>query len=297
MSSKVAFVSRERCVSCEGQQLERVWAGRFLDPPVRSWLTDYRYAADLDAALADESFERVRCITCAMTFHRIVLAPEGLQQLYGSWITEEQVLAVEKAVRVADPGYDDRKEQRQAITFRQLARHAGSGAVLVDFGCGDGSFVRAAVAARFDARGIDFSESRQGQSDKNGISIVANFDEYERAGCPSPAIVTAFEVLEHLDDPLGTLREIASRLRPGGILVLGVPDCSGIVVPTTADQFSNVQVLEHINHFTPDALTAMLDRAGFSRMQPKVVWAGPKNTARQALKRAPTTVGWFKLRS
>jgi ubiquinone/menaquinone biosynthesis C-methylase UbiE len=297
MSSKVAFVLRERCVSCEGQQLESVWSGRFLDQPVRGWLDDYRYAADLDVALADASFDRVRCVACSMSFHRTVLESEGLQQLYGSWISEEQVLAVEKAVRIADPGYDDRKQQRQAIMFRQLAHHAGKGASLVDFGCGDGSFVRAAVAAGFDARGIDFSESRQGQSDKNGISIVANFAEYERAGCPTPGIVTAFEVLEHLDNPLRTLREIASRLKPGGVLVLAVPDCSGTVVPRTADEFSNVHVLEHINHFTPDSLTTMLDRAGFSRTQPKVVWAGAKNTARQVLKRAPTTVGWFKLRS
>jgi SAM-dependent methyltransferase len=296
MAGQTAFCTREKCVLCGGDVFEVLWSGAFLDPPVRGWLEGYGYDADLSHELAGSTFERVRCAGCEMTFHRDILNPDGLQRLYGSWITAEQVEAVEAAFHAGDPDHEKRQKRGLDLTFRQLETECGRGATLVDFGCGDGSFVRAAKAAGFAASGIDFSESRQGQSEKNGVTVVASFDEYERAGRPRPRIVTMFEVLEHLAEPRETLADIAARMEPNGVLIVTVPDCSGIEQPHNPTEFANVHVLEHINHFTPSTLGAMLDRAGFDRIRPGLAWAGAKGTLRQIVRREPSTVGWFKLR-
>jgi SAM-dependent methyltransferase len=296
MASETAFCTRDKCVLCNGDAFEVVWRGAFLDAPVRGWLEGYGYDTDLSRELEGSSFERVRCASCEMAFHREILNPEGLQKLYGSWITAEQVEAVEAAFYASDPDHEARHQRELAVTFRQLESACGRGATLVDFGCGDGSFVRAAKAAGFAAAGIDFSETRQGQSEKNGVTVVGSFDEYERAGRPRPRIVTLFEVLEHLAEPREILLDIASRMQPNGILIATVPDCSGIEQPHNPTEFANVHPLEHINHFTPATLDAMLDRAGFDRIRPALAWAGAKGTLRQIVRRDPSTVGWFKLR-
>jgi 2-polyprenyl-3-methyl-5-hydroxy-6-metoxy-1,4-benzoquinol methylase len=296
MGNDTTFCSRDKCVLCNGNEFEVVWRGAFLDPPVRGWLEGYGYDTDLSRELAGSSFERVRCASCEMAFHREILNAEGLQKLYGSWITAEQVEAVEAAFYASDPDHEDRRQRETALMFRQLESSCGRGATLVDFGCGAGSFVRAAQAAGFAATGIDFSETRQGQSEKNGVAVVASFDEYERAGRPKPRIVTMFEVLEHLAEPREVLLDIASRMEPNGILIVTVPDCSGIEQPHNSAEFANVHPLEHINHFTPSTLAAMLDRAGFDRIRPGLAWAGAKGTLRQIVRREPSTVGWFRLR-
>ena len=68
-------------------------------------------------------------------------------------------------------------------------------------------------------------------------------------------LVTAHFVLEHVADPLMTLRHIKSVLKPGGRLFMSVPN----VVANTGD----LLVADHINHFTPNSLRVALDKAGF----------------------------------
>jgi hypothetical protein len=296
MANQTEFCTRDKCVLCNGDAFEVLWRGAFLDAPVRGWLEGYGYDTDLSRELAGSSFERVRCESCAMAFHREILNPAGLQKLYGSWITDQQVEAAEAAFYADEPDHEQRRHREMVLMLRQLESACGRGAPLVDFGCGAGSFVRAANAAGFAAAGIDFSETRQGQSEKNGVAVVANFDEYERAGRPRPKIVTMFEVLEHLAEPRETLLDIAARMEPKGTLIVTVPDCSGIEQPHSPTEFANVHPLEHINHFTPATLDAMLERSGFERVHPPLAWAGAKGTLRQIVRREPSTVGWFRLR-
>jgi hypothetical protein len=52
-------------------------------------------------------------------------------------------------------------------------------------------------------------------------------------------------------------------MRPGGVLVVEVPDCTGIDVPHDAVEFHAVDPLEHINQFEPGTLRALCERAGF----------------------------------
>lgn len=70
-------------------------------------------------------------------------------------------------------------------------------------------------------------------------------------------------VLEHMHDPLATLRRVATLLRPGGRLLLSVPDITGLEARLYGRHAYTLQVPQHLVHFSPRTLSTMLRKAGF----------------------------------
>ncbi len=70
-------------------------------------------------------------------------------------------------------------------------------------------------------------------------------------------LVGLFEVLEHVADDEGLLREIARITRPGGHLVLTVP--LGMKHYCSFDRY-----MGHVRRFEPDELRSKIERAGYA---------------------------------
>ena len=77
---------------------------------------------------------------------------------------------------------------------------------------------------------------------------------------PAPALdlVIMFHVLEHLADPLAELRAVARRLRPGGALVLGLPNIASWQARLAGRHWMHLDVPRHLCHFTPDSIERAL---------------------------------------
>jgi SAM-dependent methyltransferase len=264
------------------------------DTPVRDWLDAYHYNVDLRHVVGNARFERVQCTACAMTFHRHVLCDDDLSRLYGEWIDDQQVIAFEQSWYRDHPDDKAAKAAVVARYLRAIKRAAGHGAKVLDFGCGAGAFVAAAATAGFEATGIDFSATRQDQSNRTGVSIVGHLAELP-SGYRADA-VTLFEVLEHLADPSGVLRDLSSLMHDGGIVLVTVPDCEGITVPNNWEDFTRIQMLEHVNHFTAGTLDTIFERAGFDHIAEPWAWNGLKPTLKRILRDPPATQRWYRKR-
>ncbi|MDH5234927.1 MAG: class I SAM-dependent methyltransferase [Gemmatimonadota bacterium] len=113
---------------------------------------------------------------------------------------------------------------REAYLLRELARHLepGSAGQVLDFGCGDGLFLP--LLARYgepygiepDVALLDPAGPWRSRISTEPITHVGS--EAGRYG-----LIVALDVLEHLPDPVVAMRELALRLRPGGIFVATVP--------------------------------------------------------------------------
>jgi len=263
-SPRAAFRARASCPLCDAPGGDAIWTGAFLDAPVREWIGRYGYSGDVDGALAGATFTLVRCPRCAFAYHRDILTPEWLATLYSRWIDARQIERFEAGHREA-----------AFETGRQMVKHVLRAAALLgplgrplrwlDFGCGDGAQVASAALFGCDAFGIDFSATR---TERNGRRVVArDFAGFDALGVGPVDVVSAFQVLEHVDDPAALLRGLADRVRPGGLLIVEVPDASGFDAPATWEQFQAVQPLEHINAFTPATLRTACERAGFAALR------------------------------
>lgn len=213
-----------------------------------------------------------------MTFHQDVLSDDWLKVLYSQWISETQVAYLEASLGASR--IETAKENvKHCLRLRQLLKTAPNQSPrLLDFGCGDGNFLRAANLFGFQTVGIDFSDSREERSQKLGA--IARYSTLKDFQQNSPLarqldVVTLFQVLEHLVEPLSVLERLASHLKSGGLLIVEVPNCQGIdSSPQDSEAFRNVHPLEHINHFTPSSLALMARFAGFEPIVPGPAWVG-----------------------
>jgi SAM-dependent methyltransferase len=108
------------------------------------------------------------------------------------------------------------------------------------------------------AFGFEEGASRNHAS-RAGIPLLSDADLDRRADTFD--IVTAVEVLEHVADPLATLRQIRRLLKPGGLLFY----TTGNAEPHRANLLNWRYVIPeiHVSFYEPETLRQALVRTGF----------------------------------
>jgi SAM-dependent methyltransferase len=135
---------------------------------------------------------------------------------------------------------------------------------LLDAGAGRGRFVLAARTAGYDAFGIEPSHRGSEAAHAIGAPVRrASIAEAEIAAGSLDA-VTLWHVLEHLDDPSGALTRVAAWLRPGGCLLVGVPNLASLQARVGGDRWYHLDVPRHRVHFTAKGLGKLLNAHGFT---------------------------------
>jgi SAM-dependent methyltransferase len=134
---------------------------------------------------------------------------------------------------------------------------------LLDIGCGDGTLLEAAGEIGVGTRlGLEVSESlvRLVQKRLGDDQVTAQPLESLPAGHFD--IVALINVLEHLREPRTMLQHAQERLKPGGILLIHVPNFGSLPARLRGPRWHQIEPYAHFYYFTPTVLASMLKRAG-----------------------------------
>ncbi len=135
-------------------------------------------------------------------------------------------------------------------------------AKVLDAGAGQGRFVAAARAAGYDAFGIEPAQRGLERARRLGVPVVPVTIEAAEIEAGALDAVVLWHVLEHLAEPAGAIRRIAGWVRPGGGVLVGVPNLESIQARVGGDRWYHLDVPRHRTHFTPAGLARLLERSG-----------------------------------
>lgn len=178
---------------------------------------------------------------------------------------------------VCHPREIDRKIADEYVRAFNLVDTRLRGGRLLDFGSARGTFLGElgdrGFGSRWRLEGLDLNADEVGMGRAQGREIHCG--TLAEAGLERGAYdaVTAFSVLEHLQDPIGDLRRLAELLRPGGRLLALVPSGQCLIIRLAVllarvlgkrvRRFTdNVFHEEHLYYFTPPTMRRALSMAG-----------------------------------
>jgi 2-polyprenyl-3-methyl-5-hydroxy-6-metoxy-1,4-benzoquinol methylase len=144
-----------------------------------------------------------------------------------------------------------------------LSRELATGARILDVGCGRGVILGALAEQGFEVHGLEISaEAARGADPRAEIRIAENLKDAEYRTASFDQIII-WHVLEHLSDPAGTLREAHRILKPGGRLIVAVPNFSSLQARCTGAAWFHLDLPRHVYHFPLSALRQLLTLTGF----------------------------------
>jgi 2-polyprenyl-3-methyl-5-hydroxy-6-metoxy-1,4-benzoquinol methylase len=137
---------------------------------------------------------------------------------------------------------------------------------LLDVGCSCGYFMEVAASRGFDVQGVEFSRSAIAAADANLRSRIfeGTLDEMPVNGMFD--VVSAFDLIEHVQDPRALLRRCAGVLKPGGALVISTPDAGHFLRFVMRSRWPMLQPMQHLFLFSRRALASALRAEGFQEV-------------------------------
>ena len=231
----VSLVSEESCVFCKKPLHEAV------------------LETTLKGTASPRTFKLLRCDGCGLVATTPRLPKSELEAYY-------------QAEYWGRASADDlawvRRDQRPRTAFLERFRREGR---LLDVGCGLGLFLLALDPRRWDRYGLEaMPAAYQEAVPRLGADHIVK-GELTAAEFPAGHfdVMTFWDVLEHLPDPVAALRQAFCLLRPGGLLLLRLPNFAGYTARRFGEDWYELALPYHLYHFTPATLTRLLEASGF----------------------------------
>lgn len=196
------------------------------------------------------------CPLCGNTETRITVVPDRYRCPGCCWFRWPVQPPVPHAVGAPSPVNPDTERQR----FLGIVRSIPGAGRLHDIGCGDGGLLAAAQFLGWEVTGNDLRlELPETVLENFGIPII--LAAYEDVPCTNLDAITLHHGIEHLPDPIGTLRKAWRDLVPGGHVLLIHPAISSEeAFPLEADR--SVRLGAHCFEWMPEEFRKVIDASG-----------------------------------
>lgn len=199
----------------------------------------------------------VRCSACELQYLEEFPAPEEAEESY-----QDDYYNEESGARFLGP-LEWVVRFFRWLRVRSILRFERGPGSFLDVGCGRGALVEEFQKRGWSAVGTQISRTAARAAERRGVRVLVG--ELPALGLTPGtfSVVTFFHVLEHLEDPDSYLRSAHELLRPGGVLLVEVPDCGGLGFRLLRHRHLCVDYPHHLFFFSRRTLTSLVERSGF----------------------------------
>lgn len=227
----------------------------------------------------DDVGEILQCTACESVFLSQERQESPAESLYSQdYFTEREGYFFHDGV-VDGSG----QESAHVADFRAglalVEAHAPATGSLLDVGCATGSFLSLAQAKGWECRGVEVSTFAAAQArERTGCEIFCGKLEDAPFASGSFDVITMWDLLEHLPDPLQGLETARRLLKPSGLLLVNTPNENSLLrqVARLLYRGSGGRITApvnrlyhryHLHYFAAETLTVLYRRAGFELLE------------------------------
>lgn len=202
----------------------------------------------------------VQCSDCGLVYRNTNKAQEAILEEYSS-----------KEYPQSAPDWIEGRKRVFSSQIEELAQFKKTGNLL-DIGAGHGFFVAACKKAGWNCTGIEPSIQLRKLAQKDlGVDLIGSRVEEASLENESFDVITLWNVVSQLSDPLNTLSHLCRLLRPGGMILIRSPNAD-FHVPTRRvlvglGKISPINIASatvfHDYSFDKRTISRMLCAAGF----------------------------------
>lgn len=212
-------------------------------------------------------FHIVRCRECDLVFVGNPPSHAAVEEFY----TAENDYHDGLLESLSDEQYRQSKVAEQHVKMLRRFRPQLAGLKVLDIGCSSGIFLDRARQAGMEPYGAELSPKTAAFA-REHFGLNVHCGDWRDAGHADGTfdVITLFDVIEHLPDPLGELEAIRRLLKPGGLLLQSTPDIDGLFprmsyhVAKLLDYWPHPEPPHHLFQFSRKTLSNMVEKAGFT---------------------------------
>jgi SAM-dependent methyltransferase len=212
-------------------------------------------SADLNRGLSTSKFSYYRCTDCSLVF--LYPIPANIEQFYeGGYQAIPETLAELRSMAASE-------------RYRLLPIMEKVGGDLLEIGPWIGIFSINAKDAGFHVEAIEMSAAAS-EFLRNvvGISVVNSNDPVEVLRAPKRYdVITFWHSLEHLPKPWQVLEAASRRLKPGGILLVAIPNIAGTQAQLLGRRWLHLDAPRHLYFWPPQALAKLANGLGLQTVK------------------------------
>ena len=135
---------------------------------------------------------------------------------------------------------------------------------LLDIGCGAGFFLNSAKERGWNCYGMEILFEYVKFAQENFALENIHLESIDESITFEPNtfdVITLWDLIEHLRNPLKSLKKIHQTMKPGGLLVMWTPNVKNSIF--LKERWTGYKILQHFYFFSGESLTNILEKVGF----------------------------------
>lgn len=238
------LIDRSACPLCGSKDFRPFKKGSFDPRAIRSdhlKITDSHYGS---------LWHFSKCRNCGFVFSNPTIGESDLNRLYGELEDGEYSLETEG------------RSRNFTTLLKRLEKIEKPGDSLLDVGAASGIFLNLAREQGYEVAGIEPSAFLVEEARKlfNLNLFRGTIDRFPTDRTYS--VIALVDILEHLADPSGFMKQLTPLLRDRGVLVGVTPDINSLAAKIFGRKWWHYRIA-HLNFFNRPSLTYLLEQNGF----------------------------------
>ena len=241
----------EKCIICNSNSIKRILSAK-------------------DETVSGEEFEIWECDNCKLRFTQNIPTPFEIGRYYKS---DEYISHSDTQKGLINRLYHSVGKRTLQGKRKLIIKTTGlrNGRIL-DLGCGTGAFLNVMKSKGWEVLGIEPDGDARKKAETLYHITALPLDEVYKLPESTFDIITMWHVLEHVHDLHDYLNILHQSLKPGGIIIIAVPNYTSWDAEFYDNYWAAYDVPRHLYHFSPRAMKILLSNHFFQVEEIRPMW-------------------------